>query len=337
MRRLTIAATCVALTATSSALGLSALPGGPRLAGCPVFPATSPWNRRIDRLPRRDRIGGDGRVDRARRAAPRRLRLGAVGRRPDRDPDHRRRREDAARSAVAFTYASESDRVQVPDPGERADRGRDGRVRRRPARDPRRPRRLPALRAVRAAARRRRTLERRLGSDLGPALEQAPAGRLDVRRRRRATHPPRARALRRGRVRPDPACAALHGLAHAQRVRLAGAPRGERPHGPGAARHGDAPPAAPLVRRIPASRGRRGSSCARCRSTGRSSPTTARTGSCRACPTHGGRTTTCRRSGGCRGRPGRWSTGRRSAGAEGQRSWKTASTLFPSGSSRKAP
>ncbi len=39
-----------ALLAASAALAAPA-PSAPRVAGCPVFPATNPWNQRVDRLP----------------------------------------------------------------------------------------------------------------------------------------------------------------------------------------------------------------------------------------------------------------------------------------------
>ena len=115
MRRLTIAATCVALTATSSALALSALPGGPRLAGCPVFPATSPWNRRIDRLP--VATGSAATVASIGLDEPLHADFGSglweggpIGI-PITVVDAK-----TVRSAVAFTYASESDRVRYPIP-----------------------------------------------------------------------------------------------------------------------------------------------------------------------------------------------------------------------------
>ena len=87
---------------------------------------------------------------------------------------------------------------RLPDPGEPEDRGRLGR----PHPD-RRQGRLPALRAVRRPPGRRR-LGGRQRRDLGPALERAPAGRLDQRRRRRPADPARPRPLRRGRGRGDP-------------------------------------------------------------------------------------------------------------------------------------
>lgn len=88
------------------------LPGAPR---CPVFPADSPWNQRVDRLPvARDSatmvrlIGlganvhadfGSGTWD----GGPIGIPFAVVGRRTRRSP-------------VSFTYASESDRVGYPIP-----------------------------------------------------------------------------------------------------------------------------------------------------------------------------------------------------------------------------
>jgi len=41
-----------ALPLLAAVLGLAAAaPAPPRLAGCPVFPASNPWNQRVDRLP----------------------------------------------------------------------------------------------------------------------------------------------------------------------------------------------------------------------------------------------------------------------------------------------
>ena len=109
------------------------------------------------------------------------------------------RRAASARVPVSFDYADESDRGRYPIPPRRADRGR-ARLRRRPPRDRGGPLALPALRAVRAPTRcdGGGALARRLGRDLEPALEPAAPARLDLRRRRRAADPARARALRRG-------------------------------------------------------------------------------------------------------------------------------------------
>ena len=167
-----------------------------RRSRCPVFPADNAWNRRVDTLPVAAGLGGDRRRDRRDEDDARRLRLGPLGRRPDRDPDHRRRQGPAARAGPLRVRRRVRPRP-VPDSRRRADRGRRGGGRR-PACADRRPRRLPALRALRAAPG-RRPLDGRLGRDLGPALEPAAARRLDVGRRRRAADPARPRALRRGR------------------------------------------------------------------------------------------------------------------------------------------
>ena len=104
----------------------------------------------------------------------------------------------AHRSArkVRFDYADESDRVRYPIPrGVHIEGGRDGR---RPPRAAARPRPLPAVRAVRAAQGRPGAWTRGLGRDVEPAHDEAAAGGLDARRRRRAADPAAARPLRRG-------------------------------------------------------------------------------------------------------------------------------------------
>ena len=84
------------------AVGRQSSPAG--APGCPVFPATNPWNQRVDKLPVAAELGSDRRVDRRRRPHARRLRLGPLGRRADRDPDHGRRqaprRSHASRSST---------------------------------------------------------------------------------------------------------------------------------------------------------------------------------------------------------------------------------------------
>jgi hypothetical protein len=45
-----LAAAALALSLACAAAGATAI-GGPTLGGCPVFPASSPWNERVDRLP----------------------------------------------------------------------------------------------------------------------------------------------------------------------------------------------------------------------------------------------------------------------------------------------
>lgn len=54
MRRLLALPLLTALLAASAVLAAPAsraAPAGPTLAGCPVFPASNPWNRRVDHLP----------------------------------------------------------------------------------------------------------------------------------------------------------------------------------------------------------------------------------------------------------------------------------------------
>ena len=88
------------------------VPGAP---ACPVFPASSAWNQRVDKLPVAPNSDRDRRCDRRRRPHARGLRLGALGRRPDRDPGHGRRQAQA-RSRVSFEYADESDKGPYPIP-----------------------------------------------------------------------------------------------------------------------------------------------------------------------------------------------------------------------------
>ena len=73
-------------------------PAPPRIAGCPVFPADNFWNRTDRPAPGRRQLRRGRPLDRPRGARARRLRLGSVGGRPDRHPDHGRRpRHSAAR------------------------------------------------------------------------------------------------------------------------------------------------------------------------------------------------------------------------------------------------
>ena len=107
------AALVTALLATVAAAGPGAAP--PRIAGCPVFPADNPWNRRVDTLPVAARsaqivasIGldehlhadfGSGLWD----GGPIGIPVTVVA-------------KDTPRSAVRFEYASESDRGPYPIP-----------------------------------------------------------------------------------------------------------------------------------------------------------------------------------------------------------------------------
>jgi len=107
------AALVTAFLATVAAAGPGAAP--PRIAGCPVFPADNPWNRRVDTLPVAARsaqivasIGldehlhadfGSGLWD----GGPIGIPVTVVA-------------KDTPRSAVRFEYASESDRGPYPIP-----------------------------------------------------------------------------------------------------------------------------------------------------------------------------------------------------------------------------
>jgi hypothetical protein len=51
MRSTALAALVLTLVAAAQALGASAPPTLPGARGCPIFPATNPWNERVDRLP----------------------------------------------------------------------------------------------------------------------------------------------------------------------------------------------------------------------------------------------------------------------------------------------
>jgi len=173
-------------------------------------------------------------IDRDGGRAARRLRLGSLPGRADRDPDHRRLERPAEGARVVRLRRRERPRP-VSHPAGRSHRGRL-----RPARDRRRPRPLPAVRAVRAAPS-RGWLARGLRSDLEPALEPAAAGGLDVGGRGRSADPARARALRRGRARADRPRAALHGGADSACLRLSGAALRQRPGRSGTCRRWDSP------------------------------------------------------------------------------------------------
>ena len=109
VRILVVAASAVALTGSASALRL---PSAPR---CPVFPASNPWNKRVDRLPvtsnsatmvRSIGVGsgvhadfGSGLYDGGKIGIP----FDVVT-------------SKTSRSAVSFEYADESDHVRYPIP-----------------------------------------------------------------------------------------------------------------------------------------------------------------------------------------------------------------------------
>ena len=110
----------------------------PQAPACPVFPASSPWNQRVDKLPvapESDRVVAAIGVDDHMHAdfgsglwdgGPIGIPLTVV-------------RGTQAKSRVAFQYAVRVGQGAVPDPEERRDRGRAP-VGRRPARADRRPR-----------------------------------------------------------------------------------------------------------------------------------------------------------------------------------------------------
>ena len=85
------------------------------IAGCPLFPADVLDQPARRRAARHARLGRDRALDRARRDAEGRLRLGPVGGRADRNPV-RRRRPRAPRVASAVRVRDESDRVRYPIP-----------------------------------------------------------------------------------------------------------------------------------------------------------------------------------------------------------------------------
>ena len=108
----------------------------------------------------------------------------------------------------------------VPDPARRAGRGR-----RRPSRADAPPGRLQAVRAVRRRALGLR-LERLQRGGVGPALERAAAGALDLRRRGGPPDPARAGAARGGRQRRHPPRAADHRPRHPAGLHPPGDPLG---------------------------------------------------------------------------------------------------------------
>ena len=145
---------------------------------CPVFPADNPWNRRVDTLPVAPGSAATVAVDRRDEDDARRLRLRALGRRPDRDPVHRRRQGRSARAPCASSTPTS------PTAGRTRSRRACG-SRAAPAADGDRHAlivdrdacRLYELYALRRVG---RALDGRLGRDLEPALEPAaarPAGR----------------------------------------------------------------------------------------------------------------------------------------------------------------
>ena len=105
----------LALAVASGTLALAGSTATPRLAGCPVFPASNPWNQRVDRLPV---------------AASSRAIVDSIGADTDLHPDFGSGLWDGApigmpvtvvrrgipRSRLSFDYADESDRGPYPIP-----------------------------------------------------------------------------------------------------------------------------------------------------------------------------------------------------------------------------
>ena len=179
-----------------------------RLPGLPGVEPVEPEGRHAAG---RVGLGAADRVDGRRRGRARRLRQRSLRRLADRHPVRRRAREVDAEVARHVRVRGRERQGPVPDPGQRADRGRAAACGSgRPARADRRPRRVQALRALRDVEAERQVvgLVRR---DLEPPLERAAPRGLDVRRCRRPADPARARALGGRRVdRRDQARAALH-------------------------------------------------------------------------------------------------------------------------------
>ena len=162
----------VAATLAGAATGAARRPAS---LGCPVFPATNAWNQRVDRLPVAVDSNAIVQSIGARGPPPCRLRLGALERKPDRDPGHGRGQQHAALERDVRVRGRErsralSDSRQCPD-----------RRRKRRSRDSRRRRRMQALRALRADGWRRQRLARRLGGDLESQLQSVAPRGLDVR------------------------------------------------------------------------------------------------------------------------------------------------------------
>ena len=189
------------------------------IAGCPVFPASSPWNQRVDRCrvhPRSDAMVA--------RSAPSEtvhpdFGSGRYDGRPIGIPFQVVVAQPRSARGSRFEYADESDPGPYPIPRQPADRGR-----RRPPHARRPARHLPPLRAVRGRAQRRR-------AGAPTAARSSTCARTGCAPRAgRPPTPPACRScpglarydeVARGR---DPARAALHGRAHPPRVRLARPP-----------------------------------------------------------------------------------------------------------------
>ena len=170
----------------------------PTLAGLSRLPRRQCVEPARGRAAGRAQQRGADPLHRPRRRLPRRLRLGPVGRRADRDPVHRRRRRASRACRSASTTPTSPTAART-----RSRRTRRSRAAatptatatcssstRRPASSTSCSTRTPSTPAVRWHAGQRR--------DMGPALQPAAAAGLDLRRRRRPADPPRPRALRRG-------------------------------------------------------------------------------------------------------------------------------------------
>jgi len=109
---------------TGTALAGATTAAAPTLAGCPVFPASSPWNQQVDTLPVASNsaqliasmgVGGSVHADFG-NGLYNGSRIGI--------PFVVVHAKSTPKSRVTFQYADESDKGSVPDPGQRADRGR---------------------------------------------------------------------------------------------------------------------------------------------------------------------------------------------------------------------
>ena len=208
----------LALGTSAGAATSPRLPGAPK---CPLFPASNVWNKRVDKLPVAANSQRVISYDRARhRLHPD---FGTVWDGHPNGIPYTIASKKTKRYRVNFEYASESDKGPYPIPAKVKIEGGSDHHALIVDRDRCRSTSSTRCRSNPVG------LERRLGRDLEPALEQAAAGELDLGRRRRAADPARPRPLRRGRPRPDRPRAPLHGREHAQCLHLSGAPLRQRP------------------------------------------------------------------------------------------------------------
>ena len=202
--------------ATLTLAGATSAARLPQAPACQVFPASNPWNQRVDKLPVAANsaaiVASIGENDYVHADFGSGLWEGNKIGIPITVVD-----KGTPRTRVSFEYASESDRGPYPIPAKVKIEGGSDRHAILVDRDACRLYELFAL------ERRERALARRLGRDLEPRLEQAATAGLDLSGRCRAPDPPRARALRRGEARADRPRAPLHGVTDAPRVRVAGA------------------------------------------------------------------------------------------------------------------